>query len=302
VELANSSFSELFSFFYFEIGFDIFCKFLTLFSKNPQFLIFVTQILMNGIVCMFALKKSNIPWLSVMLYITMMFFFNAMNAMRFCMACSILLLSVDYAVKRKFIKFALLVVGASMFHFTALLFFIIYFIYPFRITVKSTLIMLGVFLVVFAAFYSIFSIIIQINPKYSSYESGGEFAQSAFANYFIMAERVAVLAFILRFIRPKVKHLNGYGRYYYWCCFIAVLFSLSAIKIMMMSRFVVMFSIMEIVMIPMVLARLPKKRRAFWTNAIIVLSIIQVVVIMSFRPEWYQVTPYHNYLFQQLFG
>ena len=76
-----------------EKGFMFFIYILSLFSSRPQTLIFFSSLLVNYLVFRYIYKNSSLPWLSVVLYMTLMFFFNAMNLMSFMIACAILLYS-----------------------------------------------------------------------------------------------------------------------------------------------------------------------------------------------------------------
>ena len=304
VELSSYKFEYLFQSFYFEMGFDVFCKCLSFISKNPQFLIFATQALMNGLVVRFVARNTHNCWLGVFLYITLMFFFGAMNTMRFCLACSILLQATDFIIERRFVRFSMIVIVASLFHFSALMFFGLYFLYAIRPTKRNLFYLTIPFILALVLFYALFNTLIQINPRYSSYDSGnGEFYQSSVANILILLVNLLFLIFISIKNNRQVHNLCGRDKLFFLCIFLSVCFSAMAIKVMMITRFVTMFSMMEIVAVPNVLNSIRNiKSRRMWTDIIILGTLSQVITILALRPEWYQVTPYKNWLFAMMFG
>lgn len=298
VSLSNSSISGIISTFRFETGFYLFCTFLTRISKNPQLLIFTTQALMSGIVVYVINKKSHIPWFSTVLYITLMYFFSSMNLMRYSIACSILFLSIDYIIRRKLLRFALLVLIAAQFHFSAYIFLLSYFIYPLRLNKKNLFAIFVPFVIVFYSFMTFFQFLISFNSRYGSYQTDGEFAQSAFGNILIFAVNFLFLMFVSFKSTQHLKDLNEENKFYYQAMMLGTLFSALAINVMIVGRFAAMFSIFSIIFIPNVIRTLPHYLRSKYIILMLIGSVAQVVVILTYRPEWYLVTPYRNFLFE----
>lgn len=293
-----TKFVDLLDFGY-EIGFYTFCWLLSKISKDPQLLIFASSLFMVGCVLKFIYTHSKDVWLSVVLYITMMHFFFALNGMRFAMACSVLLYATDYIVNRKALKFFLVVVLAMSLHFTAIVYVIAYFLYPFKLDKKRMFFIAIPFYLVSKFFVSVFNILIMLNPRYVSYDSGqGEFYQSSFANILIFILNLYFFYIVCKKERIPLEKLQGVNKYYMIACYVTVLFSLMAIDVMMITRFVTMFSIFFIVYIPNLLkqncSKIVYKR---WVTTLLIITIAQVIVILTYRPEWYLVTPYRNFLF-----
>ena len=135
-EMASMSFHEVISLGT-EIGYYLFSFVLSRFSSNPQTIIFATAALVNFLVLRFIYKKSNSVWLSVIVYITFMFFFSSVNLIRNSIAYSILLYSNDFILKRKFSIFLLIVALAGSFHFSAFFYFPMYFLYKMNLDKKN---------------------------------------------------------------------------------------------------------------------------------------------------------------------
>lgn len=282
-----------------EKGFVVFCYLLSILSKNPQFFLFFTSAFINLLVLYYIYRKSQIPWVSVVLYVTLMHFFDAMNLMRFCMACSVLLYANDFIVRRNFLKFFVIVLLASSFHFSALIYLILYFIYPFKLDIKNIAVLIMSFLMVSVLFSFLFSILIQVHIRYTSYDGGiGEFYQSSYANYLILLMNLFFLLFAMRKENWHLGILKDDSKLYMWTLVITVLMSVMAINVMIVTRFVTMFSYMQIIYIPNLLYKEYREHGYFnWTASLLLLTILQVVVILTFRPEWYFAEPYQNCLF-----
>lgn len=280
-----------------EIGFDLLCYILYRINSSPKFLVISTQILMNASVLYVINKKSSIVWLSVVLYITLMFYFSAMNLMRFCLSISILLFTIEPVKNRRFIKFLFLMFVAVSFHFSSIIFFALYFLYPLRCNIKNSLIISIPILGLSISLMSVYSILLLISPHYAAYGTDGDFYSSSFANILIFALNFLCLLFIIKSNNISPLLYEGDDRFFFWSIFLSVVFALVGIKIMMAVRFVWLFSIFEIIMLPNVVSRInnsAKRRR--WILVWLIITISQVIVILTFRPEWYGILPYKNWL------
>lgn len=287
-----------FASFHSEIGFDFLCYILYGISSSPKFLVFSTQLLMNASILYVIKKKSNIAWLSVVLYITLMFYFSAMNLMRFCLSISILLFTIEPVKNRKFLKFFFLLLVAISLHFSSIIFLPLYFLYPLRCNMKNCLIVSIPILGLSISLMTVFSILLLISPHYAAYGTDGEFYSSSFANILIFALNLFCLLFIIKNNNTSPIFYRGDDKFFFWCIFLSVVFALVGIKIMMAVRFVWLFSIFEVIMLPNVISRIINyTKRLRWIFVWLLITILQVVVILTFRPEWYGILPYKNWLF-----
>lgn len=302
VDLINVKVSHIISSDSYEWGFNLFCHLLSFLSKDPQILLFVSSLIMTGAVIIFILKRSKDPGFSVLLYITLLFFFNNLNLMRFGLSMSILLFSINSVVNRHFLKFAVIVAVASLFHFSALLFLMIYFVYPLKITGKRMFLFLIPFVFLIYAFQMFFEILISINSRYTSYDQGGGiFYASSYANIVMFLINVTMFLFAWRKNRIPINKLCGYEKFFFLSSFLAVMFSFIAINVMIVTRFIIMFSIVNIVYIPNVVRGIRNKKNAFaWKTGIIAWSIIYMVLCLTYRLEWFMINPYSNIVFKDL--
>jgi len=286
-----------FDHYYNEIGFDFFCYILSKINSHPQFLLFATQVFMTFSILNLVKKKSALPWLSIVFYVTFLFYFNAMNLMRFYLALSVLCFSIDSIINRNLVKFTVIVIIAFLFHFSAISFFVVYFIYPLKLTFRRIIMLSIPFLLITMFLMPLFSLLTSINGKYMGYAVDGEFYSSSFANILFFLINLFCLYFIVKKTSVKITDYKDEDKLFFICFLLGTFFSAIGIKVMIAIRFMMLFSLFEIILLPTILYSLPPKNRRIWTLFWLLLTIGQVFVILLYRPEWYAITPYRNFIF-----
>lgn len=160
--ILNISWHDVFDFkikylvFNFERGFIIISKLISFFTDNFTSYNAVIDILLIIPLYKFIKKHSAMPFFSVILFTALGFLNFYLSGMRQAIAMSIVLFSYDYIVQRKFWKFSLLIVIASLFHESALFFFPAYFLSVLTITPLYYFVS---FVIVFLLRAQIFSIV-----------------------------------------------------------------------------------------------------------------------------------------------
>lgn len=280
-----------------EKGFMLFLYIVSLINSKPQTIIFFSSLLINALVFIYIYKNSRKPWLSVVLYITLMFFFNAMNLMRFAIACSFLLYSNDYIVQRKPIKFLTILIISSTFHFSCLLYGLVYFLYPLKFSLKNLIKVATPFIFLSFFLMPVFELLIQINGRYTSYADSDEFYQSAYANILEFMFGFCIFLFFLFHQKWKYKGFSGTEKLNMWLAFMSTVFFFMSINVMIIIRFATMFSLIYIIFIVNSISEIKKIRQQAWIAIFITLSFFKMFVVLTFRPEWFFGEPYKNLLF-----
>lgn len=180
-----------------EIGWCYYTKLLS--SIYPQSELLVVS---SGIFILFVYlntfrKYSEIPWLSVFLFITTIFY-NSLFVLRQNMAVAICLLSIPYIIKRKFLKSLLIILIASSFHNSAIIFIIVYFFNTIKIDRKYFISIALFSILIYSFFYTIISYISLYLIRYQSYllESDQR------ANYTGFLISLSILLFVSRIYYP----------------------------------------------------------------------------------------------------
>lgn len=280
-----------------EKGFMLFLYLVSLINKSPQAILFFSSLLLNSLVLGYIYKESRKPWLSVVLYVTFLYFFSAMNLMRFMIACIILLYSNEYIVKRDPIRFFIILLVAASFHFSSLMYGIAYFLYPIKLNCRNLAMIATPFIVLSFFILPVFQFLIQINGRYSSYENAGEFDQSAYANILEFLFSLCVFLFFAYQQKWSLKDISGLNKLYMWLAFVATIFFFMSINVMMIIRFASMFSLVFIVYIANVISEMDDLMQRRWIISFFSVSFLKMLVVLTFRPEWYFGSPYENLLF-----
>lgn len=85
-------------------------------------------------------RMSSIVWFSIFLFVAFGFFNFSINILRQTLALSFVMISLRYIVSRELLKFLGVMTIAAMFHYSALIFIITYFLYKIHISLRSYII------------------------------------------------------------------------------------------------------------------------------------------------------------------
>lgn len=148
-QIREMSFNNIISVYEDELGFYFLLKLLTFISKDPQIMFVVIGGIYAYTISRFIYKYSKNPMVSFIMLIPMMYFAFSLTGLRQTVAISILLVSIDYIISKRFIKFFILLLISSLFHKSAILFFPAYFINFKKITFNKIILYIGIAPVVF---------------------------------------------------------------------------------------------------------------------------------------------------------
>lgn len=173
-------------------------------SQDSQVLIFTTALLTNLLIILVLYKYSRFIEISLYVYITGGLFLVSMNGIRQMLAAAIAFTAIKFLIEGKFKRYALIVIGASFFHQSALILLPIYFLVRFRAWSKATIafVILAVFIV---AGYEQFSSLLFNALEDTQYSGYVDFAEGG-ANIIRVAVE-AVPLFIAYLGREKLKKL-----------------------------------------------------------------------------------------------
>lgn len=122
-----------------EWGFNILTKIIYILTKDVRVYMTIIAAMCLAGPYYVIYKYSKSPWLSVLLYINLYFFYVTMNFMRQGVAISISLFAYEFLLKRKFLKYAAVIICAAMFHVTVLIMIPLYFLVKFKPSLKIPL-------------------------------------------------------------------------------------------------------------------------------------------------------------------
>lgn len=268
-----------------EIGYIYLNKIVAMFTNDYAGIFLVTSIIFIYLVFDTIYKESDNWTFSALLLVLMGYYFCFMNGIRQMLAVSILLFSIKYIRERNLIKFLLIIMLASLFHSSALLFIPVYFIYKLKIGPK----VMGISIATFYAFSSIVSKYV-LNfvgvTKYSWYLDSVYKAERT--GIIMILINVCILVFALLFNNDKKNDL------FIKIQWLAVI-SMSFIgKIPVAHRLVWVFGLPGIILIPNVIeSRKNKKEKFLLTLVISIIYIIYFVYTIGLKNS-NNVLPYHS--------
>lgn len=236
-----------------EIGYVILSRFIGVFSDNPVYLFAVTSLIILVSFYSQFKKHSSYIWLSVLLFVTIGSFYTSFNIMRQTLAVAIIFSGSTFLYERQFKKYFLVVLIASLFHKTAMIMIIFYYILNLEIRVRNfTLLSLGA-LVTTLFLNPIFSFF--QNFLYTAYDSNSYGVTGLSVTNAIVP--VSVLIFSLAFVRyintERVTH-----RVWLNAVFFYAFFNILGLQIQMVQRLSQFFAPYALLLVPLIFKKIKR--------------------------------------------
>lgn len=150
-----------------EYGFQLLNYWLLNLTYNYFWLFFVSAIIVVFSYIYIFKKLSENYWLSVFIFITFNYYTFFFNGLRQGIAMAIVALAMPYLIKNEFLKYFLIVLISSLFHFSSLVMILFYFVIKLKIKLEYKL--LGVVLSSLILSGLIIQYLAASNERYSTY-------------------------------------------------------------------------------------------------------------------------------------
>ncbi|MBR1775006.1 MAG: EpsG family protein [Bacteroidales bacterium] len=273
-----------------------------------QFQIIITMFMYYSIYRYFYKYSVNIGFSCLLFMLTLMG--TTMAATRMCLAISILLFSVPYILKRKFLPFLLIVFIAFFFHKSSLVFVMIYPLCALKYERKRIVILMLVAIAIAYLGTSFFGLLTNAIGEYQSYVEGDRFSKerSMTGVTLILIVNLTILVYLLSInylqninqykqnIKYKIKNMITSEHYIKVSFLITVIISIIGLSGNTFSRISNYFDMSLCLIIPSSLSSIHyTDRKIFIHIVIIILFIIKWFVIIIYRPEWNYIVPYQFY-------
>lgn len=135
-----------------EKGYKLFIWLLSRFTTNPQILLIATALVSTTSIYYFIKENADNKCLSLFFFVTLGFFQFAMTGIRQTLAISITLFGYKYLRDKKLVKFVLVVLFATFFHKSAIVFLLAYFVAGIKLNNKSVILsFVGLVIIYFLA-------------------------------------------------------------------------------------------------------------------------------------------------------
>lgn len=287
----------------YEKGFLYFLKAVHSISQSPSFLFFIVSGICVGTVCLLIYRYSKSPLLSVLLYITLKYYFFQMTGMRQALAIAFIglaFLNIDkIQTKWSIVKSILFIIIACSIHSMSIVAVIpfVLFIWPgiqwkilqspaqiFKITVAASLF--------FFAFYGVaMKLVGFIVPHYASYFSGTWSRSNYSAALFKML--VQLVFMFVGVLYLKNRQLSKTERFLLIMMAFSVVTGTLSMKMTIWGRLTGTFSIYTILWAS-AFTEVPMRsnNKIILKSSIFLFSLLYMVITLVFRPEWDGVVPY----------
>lgn len=294
--IAKASWNKI-SLYRYEVGFSAFCKLLSYITKEPQFLLAISGLIICGAISRFIYKYSCDIAISGYLWI-LLCMPDAMNIMRGYLAFAFLTFAIDALVEDKKLKFILFVLIAASFHTVAFSAFILLLIpintdesYKIRL-MKWIPLILGAFI-----FYSvIFKVVVVLFPQYLYYQTsvwGSSNFFGSFLNVLTYGLLWLIGSLFMRKDRNDGIEIERTKGTLFCCMGIATLCCFLTVQMKIFNRLAVLFTPMYMIWTPLFLRDISNvKVQKILRLCIEIAVLIVFLTIAYFRPEWSGAFPY----------
>lgn len=267
----------------------LFVRFIYLISRisdNKYFFLFVIGTCLYFSIIYFITSLSKNFLISIIFFVLYGFYFSSTNLMRQFCAISIVLFGVNFFLKKKYVRYYIVIFLASFFHTTALICVLLPIINIFKL--KKSFIVFYFFVMTVLIFFSnnLLSFAIHyVAPQYESYFTSSSFGilskskLGSLLNLFI-----GVILFIYFYSNYNEKD-EIYSKLLKIFMF-GLLFTAASAKFTQIGRIASYFSPSAFILISM-----GKKNILFYFTFFIL--IVYCVIVNLFRPEWTGFFPYY---------
>lgn len=217
------------------------------------------------------ISDSPYRYMSIFLLLGMTYFFYFLNGTRQMIGAAFLLLSIPYIEKRKFIPFLILVLIATGFHTTCIVFLAVYFLVYMDLKPKW---LAGITLAVFVFGQFLANVANGILSEMDYYST---YLESTFAQrgqgYVVLAMNILLVAFTSFFYQRE----NSKFKIYYNLQVVALWASALTGKIVLIDRYRMVFGLASIILVPMTLNGIENKN----TRVICSITVVMLYFIYA---------------------
>ena len=281
-----------------EPGFKLIVSTLNTYSLNFQWL-FIVSALITYLFIYKALKKSINPALSIFLFCNLSFLYYSLNTTRQFIAISIVLFSLQFIVKRKFLKYIATISIATILHMSAMLMIPMYFLLNVKYKTYQYALLLIISSISYAFRVSLINIILYFYPQYGL-EGIFSYATSP-SEIFIITSTLLILLIAYLNKRKLINRNDADIRIGINIAYFSFLIHTALSWVPLIDRASLYIDIGLIIFIPLFISKIPSKSSRFK----IILFLIFYTSIYTFISvalnDSHSVMPYSSVLFESRF-
>lgn len=281
----------------YEIGYLYFSQIVWKISHNPQVLFIVYSLIFYFSLRRFLWRYSSMPWLSVLIFFSYTLFGFSMSALRQSLAIAILFIGFDFVLKKKYILFFVSIIGASLFHFSAIFFALCPLILKLKPSKRTVSLFVGSTLVIFLLLGNLLDTLFSYLPYYGHYQEGAYFEGGVrIASVFQLL--LAILFLCIGYISyNKIPNDNTSSEKEFLghlvvIQMVVVSLSILCLKVNILDRIVLYYSTFVLLLIPNAISLMSYGERKTWGRLTLLAVFLYTLIIIILRPDWNNVFPY----------
>lgn len=265
----------------YEKGFILLIKLVGSIWPNRQFFLAVCAALSIFPVACVVYRRSDDPFFSAIIYVGLPSFVMLFSSLRQNIALGLCLLALYYAEEKKPIRFLLLVLFASLFHKTCLLFLLAYPLFHIRLNRTTRLLTVPVLFVIYLLRYPLFSILSRILSDEAAADGNGAIALLLFF--------IALYVFCTYYMDEEDPVQNGYLNLFYLTCACQCFGGVYAIAL----RVGLYFALGMILLIPRIVNRIEDDPTRQAVKTVMLIGFIALGLYNLYVSSWAMATPYY---------
>lgn len=280
----------------FEVGYQILENFVFLkISKSPVALFIITSFFIQLSYIIFFYRFSKAFWFSIFLYLGLTHYFFTVSGIRQGIAIAVFNFAFIFLINKRWIWYCLIVILAAQFHSSAYLLLCMPLLHMVRLSKKTLMVFILVILFNYLFLGDILDVFFSFFPNYGTDYLGKEMiSESKTGLYLILGTYfVGLLVIIKNFDFKNYSHSEKYMLFFYIAL---VMFLVLSIKISILIRYTYYFIPVSIIILTNSCFKIKNiVDRAIMYGFWIILLTIQIMIILTYRPDWFMVTPYKFY-------
>lgn len=247
----------------------------------PQFIFVFSSLVICITICKFIYQNVDDVILGLTIFICLGLYTFMVQGLRQSIAMCICVVAIEYCKKRKLIKFIFMIFFASLFHQTAIVFLLVYFLYTLKIELKSFMLMIFMWILMLVFCTKILSFFNSaFNMNYdTATESGG-----------FVAVAIYILILIMSIVFAREKKTDSNYCFFFYLTFLGFeVYLIRYIGALIAERISFYFMFGQIVALPLALKNITNSSSKIMKVIIWILCIL----LFIYRLRGSNLLPYH---------
>lgn len=284
----------------YEIGYLYYNYYLTRIFSDPQFLFIISSIIMYASFASFIWKYSKMPWLSVMLFFTYSLFTFSMSGIRQSLAIAFLFWAVDFLIQKKYTWSIALVLFASLFHESAILFLPCLLLRWIKLTNKTVLLSILAGIIGYLFLGGLLNWIFERFASYENYTNSMYFTgDTRVASILGLIIALFIFFYSYSVYRKQIYRFSddekGINELFLKIYLVNVVLLILCLKVNLIDRFALYYSVYSMILLPNFIFYSASRNKRMLIFVILLFFYLYENAVLLYRPEWNSVYPYKFY-------